>query len=517
MFILSCRKEKTSWNSDWVVPIINDTLSIENLVNDSTLSTGSGTVYELDLSRTILDFGIEDLIGIPDTVILHSFNISAGSLSVPPGFSIVNETEEHTMEVDDIQLKKIRVSKGIINLKVYNPVGTKTFFTVQLPGVYKNSVLFEQQFVAPAGSTSNPGTISASLDLSGYDIDLTGISGGDFNKLQSKLIVNSDPAGPSVTVSSAHQFKVEADFKNIRIDYARGYFGNLILTDTTTYFVEALNTISSGSLDIPAPEIQFEISNGLKIDARATITKVSNMNYNNNTIDLLSNQIGAPIYIETATGNWNTLVNSSQTIGFDSGNSNVESYIENLGNSHTVGYKIELNPWGNTSGGWNEIFPNSRFTVKLKAQMPLIISADGLTLKDTFDFKLDQNTDKTSFESGVFVLNASNAFPFSSDVKLYLQDENGIVLHTIEGTTEIKSALYGSIDPLDGKQKFNSEVNFILSESMLEDLAKIKKIVVQTEFNTPNPGTSLNEPVSIPVGAFLAVKLKAKLNLKTIY
>ena len=46
---------------------------------------------------------------------------------------------------------------------------------------------------------------------------------------------------------------------------------------------------------------------------------------------------------------------------------------------------------------------------------------------------------------------------------------------------------------------------------------KIKKIVVQAKFDTPNPLSGQNEVQSIPFGAFLAVKLKLKLNTKMVY
>jgi hypothetical protein len=513
----ACRKKDTSWNSDWVAPIVNDTLALNNLVNDSTISAGAGMYYQVDLSRTIFDFGIEDIVTVIDTTIDQSFTIAVSSINVPPGYSFVNEIEEHDFNVKDVQLKKVRVSQGKINIKVFNPLTTKAFFTVQLPGIYKNGILFEEQYEVEAGSIANPGTVAANLDISGYDIDLTGSSGSDYNKIQSRLLVNSDPAGPSITITNNHIFKIEANFKDIKVDYARGYLGNMIFSDTTNYPIELFNAVANGSIDLPSPFIQFDVINGLKVDAKATFTTVKNTNYSGNTVALTGANIGTPFYLDPATGSWNTLSNSTESIIFNNANSNVESYLENLGNVHSVGYKIEMNPWGNTSGGWNEIFPTSRLKVKLKAQMPLAIGADGLTLRDTFDFDVKQDLEKSHVESGILVLNASNAFPFSTDVKIYLLDEAGLTLYIIDGSSTIESSLYGSIDPKDGMKKSNSEVNFILSEAMLTDLALVKKIAVQAEFNTPDPSSSLNQQISIPVGAFLGVKLKAKLNLKAIF
>lgn len=516
LFLISCNKEKTTWDSNWVTPLINDTLSLNNLVNDSTLTAGMSTFYQVDLTRTILNLGIEDFVALPDTLITHNFNIAVPSLSVPPGFSIVNEVEEHTIGNSAVQLKKIRVSNGVIKMEVFNPVNTKTFFTVQLPGVSKNGVEFQEQYEVPGGTNSNPGTVVANLDISGYDILLTGVSGANYNILQSRLLVSTDPTGPSVTVINSQVFKVNAEFKNVKIDYARGYFGNLIISDTSTYNIDFLNNITAGSVDLPAVNLQFEINNGMKIDAKALITTVSNTNYLGNTINLTNSQIGVPIYVDQATGSWASLTNSNTTVGFDGMNSNLEAYLENLGKSHTIGYKLEMNPNGNVSGGWNEIFPNSRLKVKVKAQMPLTIGADGLTLRDTFDFDIKQDLEKSHVESGTFVLNVSNAFPMSSSVKLYLMNSNGAVIHTVVGSSEIISSLYGSIDPIDGKRKMNSEINFVLTELMLNDLENITQIAVETQFNTPDPTTSVNSQVLIPVGAFIAVKLKANLVLKAM-
>jgi hypothetical protein len=397
---------------------------------------------------------------------------------------------------------------------------TKAFFTVKLPGVSKDGVLFQENYQVAAGSASNPTFATATLDISGYEIDLTGANGSAYNLLQSQLIVSSDPAGPSITVTNTQQFNLEANFENIKVDYARGYFGNKVFEDVKDLNIDLLNSLAGGTIDIPSPTVQFEVTNGLKLAARILLNSVSNTNYSGNTVALSGNQIGTPVYIDPATGSWNSLANSVETVTFNASNSNVENYLENLGkkhSKHSIDYRIELNPWGNSSGGWNEVFPNSRLTVKLKAQMPLSIGADALTLRDTFNFELDQKLDKTHIESGILVLNAENAFPFSSKIKLSFMDEFGVVLHSITGSEDIASSLYGTFYSQSGLWKNKSELEFLFTESLIKDLAKIRRVIVQTEFNTPDPATSINQQQSIPVGAFLAVKLKARFNLKVVY
>jgi hypothetical protein len=311
-------------------------------------------------------------------------------------------------------------------------------------------------------------------------------------------------------------FKVQAEFKDVKIDYARGYFGNLSISDTTDYLLEPLANLTAGTLDLPWSDIQIEVINGLKVGAKATIALVKNTNYNGNTVSLSAPQIGTPVFLDPATGSWSTLVNSTEVLSFDQNNSNVEQYLENLGKKHTLGYKIELNPWGNVSGGWNEIFPNSRLKVRIKAQMPLAVGADGLTLRDTFDFNVSQNQNATHIESGELVLNVVNSIPLSADAVLFLMDDAGNVIHTVTGTSPVLSAKYGQGDPLDNLQKMSSEVSFALTSAMILDLDLIKKIAVQVKLDTPNPQSGFNEMMNIPAGAFMSVKLKARFKLRAV-
>jgi hypothetical protein len=189
--------------------------------------------------------------------------------------------------------------------------------------------------------------------------------------------------------------------------------------------------------------------------------------------------------------------------------------LENLGNEHEVAYQLELNPWGNISGGWDEIFPNSRLRVKVKAELPLSIGANGLTVCDTFNLDLEQKSDRSKVNSGKIILDATNAFPFSCGVTIHLLDANNNVLHVLPGESDLLSAVYGSLDPIDGLMKKSSQVVFNLTESAVNDVNLVKKVMVIAEFNTPD-ASGVNQQVSIPAGAFLAVKLRAAFQFKAM-
>jgi hypothetical protein len=358
--------------------------------------------------------------------------------------------------------------------------------------------------------------MSAVIDLSGYEIDLTGMTGSSFNILQSLLLVTSDPDGSDITVTSSQQFKIEATFRNVRLDYARGYFGNRIITDTTEVDLEPLQALIGGGIDLPAPNLEIDLINGVKVGAKATLLTLTNTSALGQTVALTGNHLGVPFYLDEPTGSWGTLQPTTKTLQFNGANSSIESYLENLGAKHKLGYKLELNPWGNVSGGYNEVFPNSRLKVKVRAQMPLAVGADGLTLQDTFDIDLSQSVDKTHIGSGSFILNASNTFPISASINLFLLDANGYLLHTISASEQIGSGTLGTYDAISELYKKNSEVIYNLSASVLNDINQIKKVVVRAVFDTPdNSGT--NVQAAIVAGSFLSVKLRTRFILNTVY
>ena len=514
----SCKKQSTSWQSDWASPLVNDTLSLANYYNDSTLTVNSNGTIDVDLSRTILDIGIADLVKVPDTVISQIFHPTVGGLTIPPGFSMFNAIEEHDLDLPGIELKKIRVLSGRIFLRVYNPLPTAATYKVILPGVIKDNQVFEMNFTVPAGTNSNPGMTADILDLNGYVMDLRGVNMTHFNTLQSQLEVKNDINGIPVTLSTSDEFKVEAEMRDLKIDYAQGYFGNQIVSDTSSFNLPYLNNIISGALDLPSMALHVQIENGMKVPLKGIISTVSNSNVAGQTVSLNAPTIGQNIFISPATGTWNAIQNSQATLDFTSANSNVEQIIENLGSSFNLGYSIQLNPYGNTNGGWDEVFSNSRIKVKLLAQLPLQLMSDGLTLQDTFDINFKQDNGKTRISSGKLILEALNAFQMQCEAKLSFLKKDVFTLYEVLGSSLIQSSLYGAIDPQDNLMKKTSTLEFVLPEALIADLEKIKKLKVEVKLDTPDPNNNgTNFSISIPAGAYVGVKVKTRFKTTIVY
>lgn len=513
--ISSCKKDSTRWETEWVVPFVTDTLDLYNLHNDSTLDNFSSSTYLVDLERELLDVSLSDFFFIPDTTISQSFSPTIGIGSVPPGFTFYNEVEAHELSIPDAQLKKIIVSEGEIDLTVYNPIATSAYYTIQMPGVIKDGVILEYTFFINAGSTSDPAVANEQITLDGYTIDLRGedISGSvnisGFNTLQTALSIMSDPNGQAVGISTSDIFEVEAKIQNLSIAYAQGYFGEQVFSDTSFFEIPALQQIVSGSIDLEEVPVNIEISNGTKIPFSANITVLENTNYIPESVSLSSSLIGSQQLISPATGSWSTLAPSNQLISFSNANSNMTNYLENLGHTHKLGFEVRMNPFGNNTGSFNEIFPNSRLKLKLKSEFPLSIQSNGLTISDTIAASFSAQIVDDLVKANEVVLDVSvvNAFPISGGITVEFIDFNGQVIHEISDIGNIQSSLLGVMDTQENLMKMESSIEVLVGSEVLGDLNLINRIVLKAELNTE---TGVIQ--SIPSNAYLFFKsfLKVK-------
>lgn len=506
--LVSCKRKQAVWDSDWQVPLIQDSLTLSSLVEDSILVVNAG-YYELSVDRSVFELRLSDFIEIPDTTVNHSYALGLSSFTVQPGTSFVNDVQEHEVDMGEVQLKKIRVKNGGIDLTVKNPIATKTFFTVEIPGATKNGVTLSKDLTAPAGTLTNPSVTSVFVDLSGYDVDLRGETFASFNKIQTKMIVKTDPAGSAVVVTNQDSMRFVAKMQGITLDYARGYFGQEMLSDTLVENIEALAAIESGLLDLDAASIGIAVENGMKVNGKLKLISLKNTNKQGVTVALTHPSIGDWITVNAATGTQSNLNPSETVLSFNGANSNIEQFLENHGAANEIAYQLQLNPWGNVSGGWDEIFDEHPLKVQLTANMPLHIGMSDLIVQDTFDFSLNQDLEATHVKSGYLWLKCTNAFPMEADLTLFLQDASGNTLTSIPATQVIASSIMGSV--VNGVQQKDSYVQLNLSETQLELLNITKKMVVKVRLNTPDASNSGSTQQSIPANAFFGFKLGAKL------
>lgn len=505
--VLSCRKEPASWNSDWNLVLIQDTLKLDNLVTEEILGVNSNSSYHLLINRNLLDLNINDVVALPDTLIEQTINIPV-AISVPPGIQFIDQIENNEFNFQGLELKRVILNEGRAMVKISSPIGATCIVTLTLPGVKKDGVTFVVDTEVPPGTTANPSAKEINVDLTGYDIDLRGVNGDIFNMIQSQFRVKTDPNGSAVNVNPSQQVKFEVRFYDMKPRYAQGYFGNRVFEEVQDINLDFMNRIVSGAIDIENVNLKLTLLNGIMVGARGKVNLLEGENANGNSITLSHPQIGPWIWINQALGNWEDIQASSHEINLSSGSSNIESFIENLPRILRVNFAFEINPFGNTSGGWDELYINSFVRARLTADMPLAIGMNQLTLRDTFNLKYKQSG-AIAPNSGTIKIKTFNAFSLSATISLQILNENNASILTKAGDGNIQGS--NTISNFAPMNVVPSEVNFHFDEQEMINLRNMHRIVLTAVFNSPNIG----QIAQIYAGQFLAFKIFSNLKLNT--
>ena len=508
IFAISCKKKSTEWNTDWVLPLVSDTLNLSNYQNDSTLD-GSGPFYMVDFKRTLVDAYLKDYLELPDTTIHQSFSPAIGIGNIPAGFTFYNAVETHELSIPDVELKKIIISSGSIRLSVYNPISTSAYYTITMPGVTLNGVEFEETFFVGAGTQENPALGEAIIMLNGYELDLqgTGVMGSSnisaFNILQTSLSITTDPEGQNSSITTSDLFEFDAKFEDVKIAYAMGYFGELSFSDSTDISLPYIDLIRSGSVNFPDIPLSILVKNGAKIPASAKLTLLESTNNDGEVFDLISSELNTNHFVGPATGSWSSLIPGSYELEINENNSNLTDYIEHLGFKHKIGYDFRMNPFGSQTGSYNEIFPTSKVQVDVSSQFPLEIGVEGMIISDTIPFEVSslEINNLIQAESIELHLNYCNAFPMQGALKIKLLDEGFNPLYSFYSNEFIGSGSGGTFDSASNIFKLCDKSVIVLDENGTNEIPQARYLVVETTFNSDTNIAPIEAP--IPSNAFL--------------
>ena len=511
----SCKKDKTTWDSDYKLILINDTLKLENISKDS-LFAQDGITGDIRMSfeKEVLDFDISKEVSILDTTIVQKYGVAVNSYTVQPGFSFVNNVTDHAFDLRGAKLTLAGIKSGEITLEVQNPYETNAKFDVSLPKVKKDGVALKKTLSVAKGTQSNPTKGSIRVDISGYDIDLTGTNGTGFNSLQTVMKVTSDPNGPTIQITKFDTTTFNVTFKNLKVHRAKGYFGNQSINESFNENIPFFDKLS-GIVAIEDYNLSIILENSCKLEGMFKIVDINSKNISTgNSVALQNEIIGNPIFIQSATGNWQNHQAFIRTFNFNPLNSNLSDFIGNLGSLISGNFELKLNPNGDTYAGWNELFSDSRIKVKLKADMPLKIKFDNLVFKDTFDIQLKNQLDKTHLRKGKLILEATNAYPVDMLASIELLDENNQVVGFVQSSDRIKSSTAGGFF-YNGLTCSKSNVEFDLNEDLASKLGNVKKLVVRFKTNSYTATSGIVPAVTtLPYNGFIATKLYGDFGVK---
>ncbi len=165
--------------------------------------------------------------------------------------------------------------------------------------------------------------------------------------------------------------------------YAKGSVETQQLNiNADTVKLGVLEMVKSGSVNLEDIQLKMTVENGIGVDLQALIYQIVGTNPNSGTqVSLSHPSINNTININRAQSHLYQnpeFTPSIKEIVFNSGNSNLKAFLENLPSKIGVDAKFIVNPLGNVSGGNDFIFHNSNTSLKLRVDAPLAFAINDL-------------------------------------------------------------------------------------------------------------------------------------------
>jgi hypothetical protein len=487
--LFSCRKdfERPNWDVDLLAPLVKSTLTLDDLLPDSTIQVNPDTSLKLVYQTNIFDIDMDSLFKIPDTTIVDVYSFPL-SLIAAPGNSFYSNAEELKLNISNgVELGYALVESGFIEVEVFSEIKENIIITYTIPSATKNGDTLVLKELINAATLTQDGYIKKIIDLSGYELDLTGVLKTNVNTLITRAVGMVDTnATASVNIAAGEKITYKNKLVDIVPYYVKGYFGSQQYRfGPETTILTVFDRIIAGTLDIEQVDVNLDFENGIGVDAQLTINQFTTINTNNNTNAALSHSImGTPINLNRAQETYSVpeVVYSSYNVSMNTSNSNIDQLIEVLPNQLMYDINLDINPYGNISGNNDFVFKKHPLKTNLNVEFPLSLIANNLTLVDTLDLSLSSESTTGNIIEGVLYLYADNGFPFDASIQLALYDENLNFIKDIIINDKILSA------PVDAAykvtQKKSSKVSIPLSESDIDALYNSGKIVIKIAFTT---------------------------------
>jgi hypothetical protein len=495
--ILSCRKNSgPSWDTQILAPLIKTSLSINNLVTNTSLNVNhADSSVTLVYSDSLYSLSLDSLLKLHDTTLVNVFGgVGSFTFTVNGGNSILplstTADSVSTYNTGSAQLTKAILQSGEIELEVISYVPGLTDYTYTVPSATLNGKPLTLTVKVPAANGNSPGkkdTVVTSLN--GYVVDFTGPQHNGYNDIVTRLRGILDPSVSSLVVNSADSIIIKATFHNVTPYYGQGYFGEAkrIIGPSKSNF-PLFNNITAGNLNLKNVNVTFTLENGFGVDAQINIPQLTSINQRAGgiTVPLSANIINNAININRATQTYNAampVTPSIQTYSITPANSNILQWIDNLPTS--IGYTIDLttDPLGNVSGNTDFAFLGQGIKAYLDVSVPLYIAANNLTLADTLPVNFASSSQAEQIKSGIFSLYASNLFPFSAGIQLYLLDNNKHITDSLCLTPQTIAA--GIPNPAGFVANAqNSVLTIPINTAQASLLFSTRNIIVVARFNT---------------------------------
>ncbi len=440
----SCKPELPSWDNESVFPLVNAKLFMSNFAGDTLLTTDQDDLLSLFYEYTLTDFQFDSLISGLDTIAGQTY-VSPFTITLTPGSQIITTNEINRLTVNDIYLKILKISHGVLILKTSNKYMQPIRIEYSIPEAMINgNPLTIQRDIPAATSTTQPFLYEEHISIDNLRWLFFSTGGDVYNCFHSVFKVWISPnATEPVQVNHNDQFQFFIGMNDFDISYARGYFGQHDYDFSGESQIDMFKLITADEFSIEDVSLNLEVTNHTGMDIRLLLQELKGINlHNNQNVSYSGPLLHTYFNIIRATeqGVEQGIVPPNTTIYDLSQNSNLKQFIENMPGKLFVDASLSMNPLGNISGG-NDFYYGIPPEAKLVFSMPLHFSAQNLKLSDTLIFSSDFL--KKPIQALTIKSIIQNCFPFTFDLNMSFLDSNRTHLFSLPFDKPVKEAEMG--------------------------------------------------------------------------
>jgi len=498
-FILSaCVKEEfkfdnvktPGWEPNIAAPLINSRMTLWDILLDkdsSEVIIDENNLILLVYKGQLASQTAENLIFIPDQNCNINFNFSIPAPLNSGDIFTTNFSDNIQFNLTGGQvLDSIYFKAGNISISINTTLNYPADLIIKLPGT-KNGVQFIETI-----PINSPNTFYV-IDLTNSKLYL------DHSINNNELVVNYTVTlyGDGSPNNSPYDININQSFNNLKYKALFGYFGQFDFSfseDTVT--VKLYTNNIEGIINWYDPKIYLIATNYLGIPINIVFEH----------IEAVNNLIPSSVIISGPgiPNPWGIFYPSYQQIGqgipsqimLDKTNSNIDDAF----NIQPKEIKTLISATANPSGppANNFTLDTSKFSLDVRVELPLIGTAKGFVIQDTFDLKFDENVD--NIEWILFKMQTINGFPIDVKIQVYFTD-----------------SLYNLIDSLiqPFQQLVESatvkQIEIKITKTRLQNFDKVEYALVRANLETYNSGNTTvklyaDQDIHILIGAQVQLK-----------
>ncbi len=422
VFALQCKKEPTRWSPELAFPIASGEVSLYDFINPDYLEN-EGDFLSVSIQETITPVNLDDLLDLGDTIIEQVYTPGLGIGPIPFGNStnIFSIEQDFGFDAENAKIRYVKIKSGAINFSFKSDVDGYLDLEFLLPGITLNGEVLEIFAQTEPATNLNLFESSFSVDVSGYEMDLTGQDGTERNSFYGELSVATSESPEYIAqIYGSDEIVVEIELENIVFDEVRGFFGTLS-QDLNEEIEIDIPGYAGGSISLEEINLDLEIKNYLGVDAIINLDNITATNQFQETSEelnhsIISDQINFTRAFETP----NMVFPDIELLSFNSLNSNLAEFISITPNQIGLTGFVELNPLGDLSGGNDFYRRDYPFEIDINLEIPLCLAADTLILIDTLDVNLNEIEDISNL---ILKLNYDNHFEFNGELEIFFPDQ----------------------------------------------------------------------------------------------